>query len=201
MTNEQIEVFGRGTPLILIDNRKVRDASELQLLQSDNIKSIQIITMPGAEYGSTIRSVIKIQTKQKFIKGLSGTLTGRVEAKRKWSELAQSSLSYSWGDWQLFGNAYIYDGGTRNYSTNGSTFDWAGTAGNSIQHTATQNQTFTSPSARGGFNYNKDGQSFGAYYHYINSPITFDSQGSGEYHIADVEDQNVGDHIHNEMEG
>ena len=83
VTNEQIEVFGRGAPLILIDNRKVRDASELQLLQSDNIKSIQIITMPGAEYGSTIRSVIKIQTKQKFIKGLSGTLTGRVEAKRK----------------------------------------------------------------------------------------------------------------------
>ena len=67
ITNEQIEVFGRGAPLILIDNRKVRDASELQLLQSDNIKSIQIITMPGAEYGSTIRSVIKIQTKQKFI--------------------------------------------------------------------------------------------------------------------------------------
>ena len=78
--------------------------------------------MPGAEYGSTIRSVIKIQTKQKFIKGLSGTLTGRVEAKRKWSELAQTSLSYSWGDWQLFGNAYIYNGGTRNYRTNGSTF-------------------------------------------------------------------------------
>ena len=98
VTNEQIEVFGRGAPLILIDNRKVRDASELQLLQSDNIKSIQIITMPGAEYGSTIRSVIKIQTKQKFIKGLSGTLTGRVEAKRKWSELAQTSFSYSWGD-------------------------------------------------------------------------------------------------------
>ena len=199
VTNEQIEVLGRGAPLILIDNRKVRDASELQLLQSNNIKSIQIITMPGAEYGSTIRSVIKIKTKQKFIKGLSGTLTGRVEAKRKWSELAQTSLSYSWGDWLLFGNAYIYDGGTRNYRTNGSTFDWAGTAGNSIQHTATENQTFTSSSARGGFNYNKDGLSFGAYYHYINSPITFDSQGSGEYHIADVEDQNVGDHIHNEM--
>ena len=197
--DESIEVFGKGSPLILIDNRKMRDASELQLLQSENIKSVQIITMPGAEYGSTVRSVIKIQTKQKFIKGLSGTLTGRIEAKRVWQELAQANLSYSWGDWQLFGNAYIYDGGVRNYRQNGSTFDWAGTQSNSIHHTATENQSFTTKSARGGFNYNKEGQSFGAYYHYVNSPLTFDSQGTEEDHVTGEEDLDIGDHIHDEM--
>ena len=197
--DESVEVFGKGSPLILIDNRKVHDASELQLLQSDNIKSVQIITMPGAEYGSTVRSVIKIQTKQKFIKGLSGTLTGRADAKRVWQELAQANLSYSWGDWQLFGNAYIYNGGTRNYRENGSTFDWAGTQNNSIHHTATENQSFTTKSARGGFNYNKEGQSFGAYYHYVNSPITFDSQGTEEDYVTGEEDLDIGDHIHNKM--
>jgi hypothetical protein len=197
--DESIEVFGKGSPLILIDNRKMRDASELLLLQSDNIKSVQIITMPGAEYGSTVRSVIKIQTKQKFIKGLSGTLTGRIEAKRVWQELAQANLSYSWGDWQLFGNAYIFDGGTRNYRQNGSTFDWGGTHNNSILHTATENRTFTTKSARGGFNYNKEGQSLGAYYHYVNSPITFDSQGTEKDHVTSEEDLIIGDHIHNEM--
>ena len=188
--DESIEVFGKGSPLILIDNRKMRDASELLLLQS---------TMPGAEYGSTVRSVIKIQTKQKFIKGLSGTLTGQIEAKRVWQELAQANLSYSWGDWQLFGNAYIYDGGTRNYRQNGSTFDWGGTHNNSILHTATENRTFTTKSARGGFNYNKEGQSLGAYYHYVNSPITFDSQGTEKDHVTSEEDLIIGDHIHNEM--
>ncbi|MBQ6209906.1 MAG: TonB-dependent receptor [Prevotella sp.] len=197
VSDESIEVFGKGSPLILIDNRKIRDASELQLLRSDNIKTIQIITMPGAEYGSTIRSVIKIQTKQKFIKGLSGTLAGRIEAKRIWQELAQANLSYSWGDWQLFGSAYIYDGGTRNYRQNGSTFDWAGTQNNSILHTATENQTFTSKNARGGFNYNREGQSFGGYYHYVNSPITFDSHGSEEDHMANKDDLDIGDHIYN----
>ena len=199
VNDESIEVFGKGSPLILIDNRKMLDPSELQLLKSDNIKSIQIITMPGAEYGSSVRSVIKIQTKQKFIKGLSGTLTGRIEAKRVWQELAQANLSYSWGDWQLFGNAYIYDGGARNFRQNGSTFDWAGTHTNSILHTATENRTFTTKSARGGFNYNKEGLSLGAYYHYVNSPITFDSQGTEEDHVTGEEDLKIGDHIHNKM--
>ena len=197
VSDESIEVFGKGAPLILIDNRRMRDASELQLLQSDNIKSIQIITMPGAEYGSAIRSVIKIQTKQKFIKGLSGTLTGRTEAKRVWQELAQANLSYSWNDWQLFGNAYIYDGGTRNYRQNGTTFDWAGAQDNSILHIATENQSFTSKSARVGFNYNKGKQSFGGYYQYVNTPITFDSQGYEEDHVAGDDDLMIGDHIHN----
>ena len=197
VSDESITVFGKGSPLILIDNRKMRDASELQLLPSNNIKSIQIITMPGAEYGSTICSVIKIQTIQKFIAGLSGTLTGRVEAKRIWQELAQVNLSYSWGNWQLFGSTYIYDGGKRNYRQNGSTFDWAGTQDNSILHTATENRTFTSKSARAGFNYNRERQSFGGYYHYVNSPITFDSQGFEEDHVAGEEDLNIGDRIYN----
>ena len=42
-------VFGKGTPVIYIDNRKVRDNTELIGISSENILKIELITNPGAE--------------------------------------------------------------------------------------------------------------------------------------------------------
>ena len=72
MDGDEISIVGKGKPAVFIDNRPVRDESELQMLRSENIKNIQIITSPGAEYASDVKAVIKIQTRQPFIKGLMG---------------------------------------------------------------------------------------------------------------------------------
>ena len=48
--NGSYEVIGYGTPEIYINNRKVRDMSELDRLRADEIVSTEIITVPGAEY-------------------------------------------------------------------------------------------------------------------------------------------------------
>ena len=71
MDGDEISIVGKGKPAVFIDNRPVRDESELQMLRSENIKNIQIITSPSAEYASDVKAVIKIQTRQPFIKGLS----------------------------------------------------------------------------------------------------------------------------------
>ena len=84
MDGDEISIVGKGKPAVFIDNRPVRDESELQMLRSENIKNIQIITSPGAEYASDVKAVIKIQTRQPFIKGLSGKLTSQTSAKRIW---------------------------------------------------------------------------------------------------------------------
>ena len=42
-------VFAKGEPEIYINNKKVRDAKELKQLKSTEIKSVDIITSPGAE--------------------------------------------------------------------------------------------------------------------------------------------------------
>lgn len=56
------EVFGKGAPLIYINGRQVRDASELESLRSEDIKEVELITNPGAKYDSTVKSVIRIKT-------------------------------------------------------------------------------------------------------------------------------------------
>lgn len=60
--NGGIEVFGKGTPIIYINGRLVRDNSELELLNSSNIKSVDVVQNPGARYDATVRAVIRIKT-------------------------------------------------------------------------------------------------------------------------------------------
>ena len=58
------EVFGKGEPLIYINGRQMRDVSELDRLKSEDIKSVELITTPGARYDATVRAVVKIRTKR-----------------------------------------------------------------------------------------------------------------------------------------
>ena len=62
--NGSIKVFGRGEPVIYINGRQMRDQSELDRLHSDNIKSVEVITNPGARYAASTKAVIRITTKK-----------------------------------------------------------------------------------------------------------------------------------------
>ncbi|MBR4678514.1 MAG: carboxypeptidase-like regulatory domain-containing protein, partial [Bacteroidales bacterium] len=60
LTKDGIEVFGKGTPEIYINNVKLRDNNELKNLDPKNVKYVEVINNPGAEYGAEVESVIKI---------------------------------------------------------------------------------------------------------------------------------------------
>ncbi len=62
--NGEINVFGRGTPEIYINGRKVRNQQELDQLSSDNIKSVEVVSNPGARYDASVKAVIRIITKK-----------------------------------------------------------------------------------------------------------------------------------------
>lgn len=62
--NGNIKVFGRGEPIIYINGRQMRDRSELDRLSSDNIKSVEVISNPGARYAASTKAVIRINTKK-----------------------------------------------------------------------------------------------------------------------------------------
>ena len=66
-----IEVFGRGTPAIYINGRKMQDQMELQRLQPNDIKKIEVISNPGARYDASVKSVIRITTKKPQGEGFS----------------------------------------------------------------------------------------------------------------------------------
>lgn len=58
------EVFGRGAPIIYINGRLMRDGAELERLKSSDIKSVEVITNPGAKYNAAVKAVVKIRTKK-----------------------------------------------------------------------------------------------------------------------------------------
>ena len=69
-----LEVFGKGKPLIYINNRLMRDASELNELKSQDIVSVEVITNPGAKYDASVQSVIRIKTRKVQGEGWGGHL-------------------------------------------------------------------------------------------------------------------------------
>ena len=66
-----LEVFGKGTPLIYINGRKLQNQTELDQLSSEDIQSVELITSPGAKYDATVESVILIKTKRPQGEGFS----------------------------------------------------------------------------------------------------------------------------------
>ncbi len=69
-SNNGLEVFGKGAPLIFVDNREVRDMSEVEQLSSTEIARVELVTNPGARYDATVGSVVRIYTKKGLEDGL-----------------------------------------------------------------------------------------------------------------------------------
>lgn len=71
---ENLEVLGKGSPQIYINGRLMRDNSELETLTSKDIKSVDVVTNPGARYDATVNAVIRIKTVKRQGDGFSFNL-------------------------------------------------------------------------------------------------------------------------------
>lgn len=93
--NGTLEVVGRGEPLYYINGRRVTDNSELRNLMSEDIKSIDVVSNPGAEYGGEVRCVVRIRTVKRQGEGFSFAMTSQAakhiykchDAEPSWSVL------------------------------------------------------------------------------------------------------------------
>ncbi|MDY6300360.1 MAG: outer membrane beta-barrel family protein [Bacteroidales bacterium] len=112
-------IAGRGEPEIYINNKKVRDKSELDRYRADEILSAEIITNPGPEYGQDVKSVIRLKTVKKQGEGLSGNVALTYRKANKSSGWASFSLNYRLKSGMDFfireslsrGTNYFYNGG------------------------------------------------------------------------------------------
>lgn len=102
-TDGHFTVFAKGTPDIYINNKKVRDPKELALLKSADIKSVDIITSPGARYGADVNAVIRIKTLRPQGDGVSVEAFGQVRNDAKWTTYDDLSLKYRQRGLELFG--------------------------------------------------------------------------------------------------
>ncbi len=100
-------VLGHGTPEIYINNRKVRDMSELDRLRADEIVSAEVITTPGAEYASNVSSVIRIKTLKQRGQGWSGSILANYSQGNKERGYSQVNLNYRTGGLDIFGMGYV----------------------------------------------------------------------------------------------
>ena len=100
-------VFGKGTPVIYINNRLVQDLKELDRLMPSEIKSIKVNTMPGAKYDATVGAVIQVITEKVQGEGLSGTLYAGSKCSELWSGEEFASLNYRHNAWDIFTSSYL----------------------------------------------------------------------------------------------
>lgn len=63
--NGKINIFGIGEPVIYINGKKVRDNTELDRLNTDEISTVEVKQNPGAQYASNVKAVIRINTKKR----------------------------------------------------------------------------------------------------------------------------------------
>ena len=119
-TDEAPEVLGKGSPLIYINGRKMRDASELKRLHSEDIRDVEVISNPGAQYDAQVRAVVRIRTRKQQGDGLSldVTLTNehdlRYDFERPQVKLA---ANYRQNGIDVFGSVYYFHQDYRQYST------------------------------------------------------------------------------------
>ncbi|MCQ2254594.1 MAG: TonB-dependent receptor family protein [Bacteroidaceae bacterium] len=112
--NGSLEVIGRGAPIYYINGRKVTDDSELRNLMSEDIRSIDVVTNPGAEYGGEVRSVVRIRTVKRQGDGFSYALTSQAQQRiynnhdfdPSWSVL---DLNYRKGGLDFIGKLVYYN--------------------------------------------------------------------------------------------
>ena len=98
-----ITVFGKGAPLIYINNRLVRDNSELEQLNSNQIKKVTVITNPSAEYDATVQSVIRIETIKQVGDGFSGDVRTGTTKDKRFSHYEGVNINFRYENFDVFG--------------------------------------------------------------------------------------------------
>lgn len=177
VTDNTVSVIGKSNIEIYIDGRPMRDEQELQQLLSSNMKKVELLMAPGAAYESTTGAVLKITTRRNFVQGLSLTDQFLLECRRKWSVMDYLALSYRVGDWEFFVNGTINHNNSTNKGTTTNTLVY-----NGEKTIVGSSQNISSPTTvgviKGGFNYSRGAQSFGAYYRYNPERGDFNNSGS-----------------------
>ena len=99
----EFEVFGKGKAKIFINNREMRDLTELDNINSNDIKEVEIITNPGARYDASVNAVIRIYTIRKTGDGLGFDLRSSYYRSQNTDLANQLNVNYRKNGWDIFG--------------------------------------------------------------------------------------------------
>ena len=160
---EGFEILGKGTPVIYVNNRKLDNLNELRNIPSDHIKSIEVITNPGARYDASVNVVIIIHTKRTAGEGLGVELASWSRKDHGYVNNERVNLTYRMGRIELFANLF----GAYNKKWRRSEFEQTVFADTLWVITNKEKEHVRNPFLEGrfGFNYQlNDHNSFGGFY-------------------------------------
>lgn len=159
-----LEVFGKGAPEIYINGRKVNDLQELAQLNSLDMKTVSVITNPGAAYAANVKSVILIRTKPPKGDGISGTIRTDNGFQHYFRTGNSIDLKYRTRGLELFANYGWWYGDNRDDRSNEmSTTTSKGTYNQAFRTVG--RQSYNDMTGKIGFSYMfNDRHSIGAYY-------------------------------------
>jgi len=103
-------VFAKGTPEIYINNKKVQNARELKQLKSTDIKSVDVITSPGAKYNAEVGAVIRIKTRKHQGDGISVEAYSQVKRNNKWTTYDDVTVKHRKEGLEVFGTLEFTNG-------------------------------------------------------------------------------------------
>ena len=160
------EILGKGAPLIYLNNRKLTDLNELRNIQSDHIRSVEVVQNPGARYDATVQAVIVIRTKRTAGQGLGVELSSWSRKGRGYQNNERINLTYRTGRLELFANLF----GAYNKRWSRGDFEQTVFADTLWTVSNRKQSTARNPYAEGrvGFNYQlNDSNSFGGFYQHV----------------------------------
>lgn len=105
-----LEVLGRGSPVVYINGRLMRNSSELEQLSSEDILSVEVVNNPGARYDASVKAVIRIKTKKPVGEGFGFNVRSYAYYNKKWDFQQQVNLNYRKGGLDIFGMLFLYQG-------------------------------------------------------------------------------------------
>ena len=98
------EVVGKGTPLFYLNGRRVYDISDLDNITAKDVKNVEVITSPGAQYDASVTSIIKITSVSNALEGLTVNARSTWHQNRHGSWLEQLDLRYNAKCWTIYDN-------------------------------------------------------------------------------------------------
>lgn len=99
----EISVFGKKNTIVLINGVEPKNTN-WELISPENIKEIEVINNPSAEYNSAGMAVVNIITKKTFTEGFNGQLTASVSKGEFWRSANELQLGYATDKFNVYGN-------------------------------------------------------------------------------------------------
>lgn len=170
-------VLGKGAPEIYINKRKLQDESELNQLNSEDVKSVEVIANPDARYSASAGSVVIIHTRNRQ-KGSFFNLDTSQQLSHYYSSTYQANYTFNTGKWFFFGTFQTAQNETRaeidNEKTTYVNHIW------NLDNKLYQHWRDHNYQAKAGFGYDSgNGNSAGFYYQYVNNRQNMNFSGIG----------------------